>query len=98
MDLGGGGGRTPPFSGIRPLTDTKGPPFELFSDIQCWLTDPKTFLKAPLAPQYILILRGERTPKKQKFWPNFGGAESLVWPTKELFSALGELGKPIWST
>ena len=38
------------------------PPFELFSDIQFWLTDPKIFRR-----QYILFLRGERAPKKRDF-------------------------------
>ena len=42
----------PPPSKIRPPADPKGPPFVLFWDIHFWLTDPKTFLKAPLAPSY----------------------------------------------
>ena len=52
---GRGGGRTPlppppPPSGIRPPADPKGPPFDTFSEIHFWPTDPKIFLKAPLAP------------------------------------------------
>ena len=39
-------------STIRPPADPKGPPFVLFWDIHCRLTDPKPFLKATLAPIY----------------------------------------------
>ena len=39
-------------SGIRPPADQKGPLFKLFWDIHFWLTDPKIFLKAPLASIY----------------------------------------------
>ena len=62
-DLGGGDA---PFSGIRPPADPNGPPFELFSDIQFWRTDPKVFRKC-LRRQYILISREERAPKKNNF-------------------------------
>ena len=62
---GGGGrgvfGRTP--SGIRPPADPKGHPFDTFSEIHFWPTDPKIFLKAPLAPIYTNF-EGERAPKK----------------------------------
>ena len=58
---GGGGGR--PSSGIRPPADPKGPPFDTFSEIHFWPTDPKIFLKAPLAPIYTNF-EGERAPKK----------------------------------
>ena len=36
----GGGGRTPPSSGIRPPANPKGPPFDTFSEIHFWPTDP----------------------------------------------------------
>ena len=61
------GGRTPPPpSGIRPPADPKGPPFDTFSEIHFWPTDPKIFLKAPLAPIYTNF-EGERAPKKTRF-------------------------------
>ena len=58
-DLGGAGGG----SGIRPPADPKGPPFDTFSEIHFWRTDPRIFLKAPLAPVYTNF-EGERAPKK----------------------------------
>ena len=64
---GAGGGRPPPFSGIRPPADPKGPPFDTFSEIHFWPTDPKFFLKAPLAPIYTNF-EGERAPKKRDFF------------------------------
>ena len=68
-DLGGsgGGGADAPPSGIRPPADPKGPPFDTFSEIHFWRTDPKIFLKAPLAPIYTNF-EGERAPKKTKFF------------------------------
>ena len=66
-DLGGaGGGRRPP-SGIRPPADPKGPPFDTFSEIHFLPTNPKIFLKAPLAPIYTNF-EGERAPKKRYFF------------------------------
>ena len=63
-----GGGRTPPSpSGIRPPADPKGPPFDTFSEIHFWPTDPKIFLKAPLAP-ICTNFEGERAPKKKRFF------------------------------
>ena len=59
----GGGGGTPSPSGIRPPADPKGPPFDTFSRIHFWPTEPKIFLKAPLAPIYTNF-EGERAPKK----------------------------------
>ena len=41
---GGGGGRTLPPLGIRTPADPKGPPFDTFSEIHFWPTDPKIFL------------------------------------------------------
>ena len=64
---GGGGGADAPPSGIRPPADPKGPPFDTFSEIHFWPTDPKIFLKAPLAPIYTNF-EGERAPKKRDFF------------------------------
>ena len=64
---GGGGGRTPPSSGIRPPADPKGPPFDTFSEIHFWPTDPKIFLKAPWAPIYTNF-GGARAKKKRNFF------------------------------
>ena len=61
-----GGGRPPPPPGIQPPTDPKGPSFDTFAEIHFWLTDPKIFLKAPLAPIYTNF-EGERAPKKRLF-------------------------------
>ena len=66
---GGGGGlgvRLPP-SVIRPPADPKGHPFDTFSEIHFWPTDPKIFLKAPWAPIYTNF-EGERAPKKRDFF------------------------------
>ena len=66
-DLGGGVGAdafSP--SGIRPPADPKGPPFGTFYEIHFLPTDPKIFLKAPLAPIYTNF-EGERAPKKRDF-------------------------------
>ena len=70
-DLGGGGGGgwsaglwTPLPSGIRTPANPKGPPFDNFSEIYFWPTDPKIFLKAPLAPIYTNF-EGERAPEKK---------------------------------
>ena len=64
---GGGGYGRPPPSGIRSPADPKGPPFDTFSEIHFWPTDPKIFLKAPLAPIYTNF-EGERAPKKRDFF------------------------------
>ena len=64
------GGRPPPPSGIRPPADPKGPPFDTFSEIHFWPTDPKIFLKAPLAPIYTNF-EGERAPKNAIFLSKF---------------------------
>ena len=61
----GRAGRTPPPSGIRPPADPKDLPFDTFSEIHFWPTDPKIFLKAPLAPIYTNFER-ERAPKKKR--------------------------------
>ena len=69
-DLGGGrggGGADALPSGIRPPADPKGPPFDTFSEIHFWPTDPKIFLKAPSAPIYTNF-EGERAPKKRDFF------------------------------
>ena len=64
-----GGGRTPPPpppSGSRPPADPKGPPFDTFSEINFWPTDPKVFLKAPWAPIYTNF-EGARAKKTRFF-------------------------------
>ena len=63
-DLGGGrGGRTPlSFRDSTPCRP-KGSPFDTFSEIHFWPTDPKIFLKAHLAPIYPNF-EGEPAPKK----------------------------------
>ena len=66
-DLGGGGGGRSLHSGIRPPADPKGPTFDTFSEIHFWPTDPKMFLKAPLAPIYTNF-EGERASKKPHFF------------------------------
>ena len=60
---GGGGGGGGSIS-CRP----KGSPCELFSDIQFWLTDPKIFLKAPLALMYTHFKGRARAKKKRNFF------------------------------
>ena len=72
---GVGGGRS--FSGIRPLTDPKGPSFEIFSDIQFWLTDPKVFLKTALASIYTYF-KGGALAKKTRFSKKC--LKTLFWP------------------
>ena len=59
VDLAAGGGGRPLPSGIRTPADPKGPPFDTFSEIHFSPTDPKIFLKAPLAPIYTNF-EGER--------------------------------------
>ena len=66
LGVGAGGGRPPP-SGIRSPADPKGPPFDTFSEIHFWPTDPKIFLKAPWAPIFTNF-EGERAPKKTRFF------------------------------
>ena len=56
-----------PLSGIRTPANPKGPPFGTFKEIHLWPTDPKIFLKAPLAPIYTNF-EGERAPKKRVFF------------------------------
>ena len=69
-DLGGGADAPPPL-GIRPPADPKGPPpFDTFSEIHFWPTDPKIFLKASSAPIYTNF-EGERAPK--------GGARAVFF-------------------
>ena len=64
---GGGGGGRFLYSGIRPPADPKGPPFDTFSEIHFWPTEPKIFLKASLPPIYTNF-EGERAPKKTRFF------------------------------
>ena len=67
---GGAGGADAFSSGIRPPADPKGPPFDTFSEIPFWPTDPKIFLKAPSAPIYTNF-EGERAPKNAIFLSTF---------------------------
>ena len=78
------------------------------------MTDPKNFLKEPLAPVYDYFKGGARAKKRnflgeffQKVPKNAFLARFLFkilpvsqkfWPKQERFSVLEELGKPIWST
>ena len=66
-EIGGGRGVAYPPSWIRPPVDPKGPPFDNFSEIHFWPTDPKIFLKAPSALIYTNF-EGERAPKKTQFF------------------------------
>ena len=55
--------------------------FDTFSEIHFWPTDPKIFLKAPLAPIYTNF-EGERAPKKTRFFcQNFSKSaqKRLFW-------------------
>ena len=111
--VGGGGGGADASSGIRPPADPKGTPFDTFSEIHFWRTDPKIFLKAPSAPIYTNF-EGERAPKKRNFFAKifqkvpkngFLTVFSKICLRRRKFcqnrgknSALGELQKSIWST
>ena len=110
---GGGGGRTPFSQGFDPLPTQRVPPLILFQKSLFWPTDPKIFLKAPLAPIYTNFV-GERAPKKRDFFVNIfqklpkNGffdcffknlpAAQKILPKLGQKSALGELEKSIWST
>ena len=79
--IGGGGGWTPPPPQGFELCQPKGSPFDTFSEIHFWPTDPKIFLKAPLAPIYTNF-EGERAPKKRDFFcQNFSkiAQKRLFW-------------------
>ena len=85
--LRGGGRRLPlPPSGIRPPADPKGPPFDTFLEIYFWPTDPKIFLKAPLAPIYTNF-EGERAPKKRDFFVKIFQKVPLAIRLKRLISS-----------
>ena len=100
-------------SGIRPPADPKGPPFGTFYKINFLPTDPKMFLKAPLARIYTNF-EGERAPKKRDFFVKIfqkvpkNGFFDLFFSKICLrrrkfgqngpFSALEELEKSIWSS
>ena len=102
----GGGGQTPSPQEFEPL-----PTQRYFIRIHFWPTDPKIFLKTPLAPIYTNF-EGERAPKKNGFFlSNFSKkcpktafltcffkklpAAQKIWPKQGLFTALGELCKSI---
>ena len=68
-DLGGGGGAdAPPPQGFDPRRP-KGSSLCTILRYPFLVTEPKNVLKAPLAPN-ILILRGDRAPKKRDFLVN----------------------------
>ena len=67
--FGGGGGRTPPPSGIRPLTTQRVPLCTILRQ-QCLVTDPKNFLRAPSAPIYSNFERGARAEKARLIGQN----------------------------
>ena len=74
------------------FADPKDPALVLFRGIDFWLTDPKIFLKVPLAPKYTNFEGGARAEKKRDFlvrnfqkvpqnaffWRRFGCAENLT--------------------
>ena len=62
------------------------------------VTDAKIFLKAPLAPIYILILRGDRAKKNSGLFFQVLPAAQKNWSKWGLYNDLGELRKSIWST
>ena len=66
--MGGGGADASP-QGFDPLP-TQRVPFDIFSEIHFWPTDPNIFLKAPSAPIYANF-EGERAPKKRNFFVKF---------------------------
>ena len=65
-----GGGRTPPFSRIRPPADPKGP-LRTFLKYLYVVTDPKIVHKAPLVPISSNFKGGERAKRTQFFGRNF---------------------------
>ena len=99
----GGKGDDDAFSpqGFDPPADPKSPPFVLFWDIHFWLTDPKIFLKAPLATIYTHYKRAEKTGFFGKHFPKKKAQKRHFWPifpkTFSALSSLGVLGKSFWS-
>ena len=63
VDLGNEGTGRPFPSGIRPYADPKGPPFCTILRYTFWLTEPKIFLKALLAPKYTKFEGGSARRK-----------------------------------
>ena len=99
---GAGDGGCPPRDSTpsRP----KGSPLCYFLRNPFLSTDPKFFLKAPLAPMYTNF-EGEHAPKKRNFLSNFFKKclKTAFWPfffrNDVFWPALGrELGKSNWST
>ena len=56
--------------GIRTYADPKGPPLYYF-EVSLFVTDPKMFLQAPLAPICTNIDGGARADKRNFFGQNF---------------------------
>ena len=92
-DLGGGGGGGRPFSsGIGRPADPKGPPFGTFQEMLFWPTDPKIFLKAPLAPRYTKFEGGARAEKIRLF----GQKKWLKTPSLDCFFKVLTAAQKIW--
>ena len=81
-DLGGGGwsDAPPPPQGFDPCRP-KGSPLCIILRNPFFVTDPKNFLKVPLAPIYTNSEGGARAEKKRFFDKNFPSAwKRLFWP------------------
>ena len=87
----GGGGRLP----LRDSTPClpMGSPLCTILRYPYLVTDPKSFLKAPRR-QYILILRGERAPKKRNFFFQSKFSKKCLktpfWPVFQMFACGAE--------
>ena len=106
-------GRTPPTQGFD-LQPTQRVPLWYFFRFHFWPTDPKIFLKAPSSPIYTnfegervpknnaiflskFSLNCPKTAFLTCFSKNLPTAQK-IWPKQRFFSALGKLGKSMWST
>ena len=61
--------------------------FDTFSEIHFWPTDPKMFLKAPMAPIYTNS-EGERAPKKRDFFVKIFQKVAKNWLFWQFFQKL----------
>ena len=91
-------GRTPPLPQEFDPLPTQRVPLCTILRYPYLVTDPKHFLKAPLAPIYTYF-EGERVPKKRLIWSVVKTlpVAQKIWPKQGLCCALGELGKSIRS-
>ena len=87
-DLGGGGRTPPPPSGIRLPADPKGSPLCTILRYPNLVTDPKNFLKAPLAPIYTYFEVGARAKKRNFFGQNVlkSAQKCRFWPVFQNFA------------